>query len=251
MPDALDARRPGTTRPSPPSGTLGDCMIEIEALLPQDWQLIRHVRLLALSDSPEAFTSTYERERAFDEHTWRDRATTGRWFVAVEDNEPVGVAIGVDGWSGDPAVRELVGMWVAPSHRNRGVARLLLGAVSGWARSEGASVLSLGVRVGNHAAALRLSGHGPAALGHPGGRPRQSVDRTPRDHGARPRSLLTRPPWWAGNGPSGDHGESRGGRRVGQGDRTHRGRHGSGLPPRPKVEHEVPDGHEHRKVGRS
>ncbi len=149
-------------------------MIEIHALLPEDWPVIRAVRLRSLHESPHAFTSTYAREAAFDESTWRDRATTGHWFVAVEDGSVVGVAGGVEGWSDDPSRRELVGMWVAPRDRGRGVARLLLGAVGAWARAEGASVLSLGVRAGNRdaraaylALGLRSSGETVAERDRP------------------------------------------------------------------------------------
>jgi GNAT superfamily N-acetyltransferase len=150
-------------------------MIEIHALLPHDWQVIRDIRLRSLHESPHAFTSSLAREAAFDESTWRQRATTGHWFVAVEDEEPIGVAAGVDGWSGDATKRELVGMWVAPGWRGRGVARLLIGAVSTWARSEDASTLSLGVREGNQAAravyvalGLRTSGETMAERDQPG-----------------------------------------------------------------------------------
>ncbi len=149
------------------------CMIEIKALLPHDWPVIRDVRLRSLREAPHAFTSTYAREVAFDESTWRERATTCHWFVAVDEGDVVGVAGGVDGWSDDPAERELVGMWVAPRHRGRGVARLLLDAVGAWARGEGASVLSLGVRAGNHdaraaylALGLRSSGTTVAERDH-------------------------------------------------------------------------------------
>lgn len=121
---------------------------EIQALNSDDWQDIRDVRLRSLADAPEAFTSSYSREFAYGEAEWRDLAVTGKWFVAF-DNEPVGVAIGVAGWSGDPKRRELVGMWVAPSHRRRGLARELLDQVRTWATSEGATTLSLGVREGN------------------------------------------------------------------------------------------------------
>jgi GNAT superfamily N-acetyltransferase len=127
---------------------------EIRALSPEEWPVVRDVRLRSLADAPYAFTSSYERESAFDAATWRDRASNCRWFVAVEDGEVIGVAGGVDGWSGDPATRELVGMWVAPSSRGRGLARSLLDAVAGWARSEEALTLSLGVRLGNDAARL-------------------------------------------------------------------------------------------------
>jgi GNAT superfamily N-acetyltransferase len=125
---------------------------EIRALGPDDWPVVREVRLRSLADAPSAFTSSYERESAFDTTTWRDRATTCQWFVAVEGGDVAGVAGGVDGWSGDPTKRELVGMWVAPTSRGRGLARCLLAAVAGWARSEGASALRLGVRDGNDGA---------------------------------------------------------------------------------------------------
>jgi GNAT superfamily N-acetyltransferase len=121
---------------------------EIRTLNSEDWQEIRDVRLRSLGDAPDAFTSTYSRELAYDEAKWRDLAVTGKWFVAFDD-EPVGVAVGVDGWSGDPNKRELVGMWVTPSHRRRGLARDLLDRVKTWATSEGATTLSLGIREGN------------------------------------------------------------------------------------------------------
>lgn len=126
-------------------------MIEIRNLHPDDWRDIRDIRLRSLVDAPEAFTSDHRRESAYDEEKWRDLAVTGRWFVAA-DGEVVGVAVGVDGWSGDPKRRELVGMWVAPSHRRRGIARELLDEVRAWATSEGATTLSLGVREGNEGA---------------------------------------------------------------------------------------------------
>ena len=127
-------------------------MIEISMLHPDDWQVIRSVRLRSLRDAPGAFTSSYRREAAFDEMTWRHRATTCQWFVAKDGRAAVGIAGGIDGWSDDPRDRELVGMWVAAPHRGQGAARLLLDAVGAWARSEGAITLRLGVREGNAAA---------------------------------------------------------------------------------------------------
>jgi GNAT superfamily N-acetyltransferase len=126
-------------------------VMEIRALEPDDWQDVQDVRLRALADSPDAFTSTFRRESAYDETKWRQLATSGRWFVAVEGGA-VGVAVGVEGWSGDPRRRELVGMWVASSHRQRGIARQLLERVKEWATSEGATTLSRGVREGNEQA---------------------------------------------------------------------------------------------------
>ena len=145
----------------------------IRALNPDDWQDIRDVRLRSLLDTPDAFTSTFSRESAYDEAKWRDLAVTGRWFVANNDGL-IGVAVGVAGWSGDPKRRELVGMWVAPSHRRRGIARQLLDQVRAWAASEGATTLSLGVREGNERAlaaylsmGMRESGETISEVGHP------------------------------------------------------------------------------------
>jgi ribosomal protein S18 acetylase RimI-like enzyme len=65
-------------------------------------------------------------------------------------------------------------MWVAPSHRRRGIARELLDQVKAWAASEGATTLSLGVREGNEQAltaylgvGMRLSGETIPDVGHP------------------------------------------------------------------------------------
>ncbi len=116
-----------------------------------DWRTIREIRLRALADAPDAFTSSLERERSFDEAMWRHRATTCQWFVAFDADEPVAVA-GALPSPDEPARFELVGMWVAPSHRRRGIADGLLHGVADWANSSGASSLYLGVLEGNEEA---------------------------------------------------------------------------------------------------
>ena len=92
----------------------------------------------------------------------------------AEDEGPVGVAVGVNGWSGDSTKRELVGMWIAPSHRRHGLARQLLERVKAWAGSQGATTLRLGVREGNEQAlaaylsmGMRLSGETMPEVGRP------------------------------------------------------------------------------------
>ena len=148
--------------------------VQIRSCTPDEWPVIREVRLTSLADAPGAFTSSYERESEFDESTWRDRATTGRWFVASDEGAWVGVAGGIEGRSGDRARRELVGMWVAPAHRHRRIARSLLDHVAGWARTEGAAILDLSVLSGNSAArtaylrmGLRATGESTPAWNDP------------------------------------------------------------------------------------
>lgn len=53
---------------------------------------------------------------------------------------------------GEPDERLLVGMWVDPAYRGRGVAQRLIIHVAEWARRDGAAALRLNVGVDNVAA---------------------------------------------------------------------------------------------------
>ena len=57
-------------------------MVLIRPTTMTDWQLLRDIRLHALRDAPDAFSSTYAREAAFDEIEWRQRATRDGSFIA-------------------------------------------------------------------------------------------------------------------------------------------------------------------------
>ncbi|HEY2191207.1 MAG TPA: GNAT family N-acetyltransferase [Actinomycetospora sp.] len=104
----------------------------------------RNVRLRALADSPGAFASTLEREQAFDDDEWLHRVTTNAWFLARADGATVGLACGIPD-PDDETGRHLVGMWVEPAFRGRGLADLLVAAVMAWTRREGAAFLALWV----------------------------------------------------------------------------------------------------------
>ncbi len=137
-------------------------MPRITPLGVDDWRTIRDVRLRALADAPHAFTSSYERERSFDEVTWQNRAASCQWFVAFDGDETVAVAGVLASPPEEPRRCELVGMWVAPSHRRRRIADGLVRAVADWARSKGASSLRLRVLEGNdeaRSAYLRMGLH--------------------------------------------------------------------------------------------
>lgn len=127
-------------------------MIELLTITPEQWRLLRDIRLRALQEAPQAFTSSSQEESAFEDAVWRDRAANGHSIVATDGDEPVGLATGIDASTGDPAKRELVGMWVAPSHRRQGIAKMLVGEIAEWARSQGAEFLDLGVLEGNEPA---------------------------------------------------------------------------------------------------
>ncbi len=134
----------------------------VRRLAPEDWEHLRRIRLEALAEAPQAFGSTLSREEAFDEATWRSRCVTSAQFVATNGGVACGlVAVYVPASTGgEPAFGaeryehgpQLVSMWVAPSHRRRGVASALVGAALDHARGEGASTVQLWVADGNEGA---------------------------------------------------------------------------------------------------
>jgi ribosomal protein S18 acetylase RimI-like enzyme len=95
-------------------------MTEVLRIGPDDWETFRDVRLRALADSPDAFASTLERERAFAEADWRRRVSGP--VVVVLDPDPVSVG----GLFADDGISHVWGMWTDPAHRRRGHARAIL-----------------------------------------------------------------------------------------------------------------------------
>ena len=156
-------------------------MSEVRRVMPEEWVTLRSIRLTALRESPRSFLSTLEREAGMDEHEWRERARSIAWFLAWRDGRPVGIAGGSPGRpsggsggsSGEDRAsagreqrasaggeerasadasgrapgneRRVISMWVDPSARGTGIADALIGAVAGWARADGASILKLWV----------------------------------------------------------------------------------------------------------
>ncbi|HEY2225469.1 GNAT family N-acetyltransferase [Actinomycetospora sp.] len=108
----------------------------------------RDVRLRALTDAPGAFAAFREQEEALDDAEWLRRVTTNAWFLVRADGEAVGLACGIPEPQ-DEAGRHLVGMWVEPAFRGRGLSDLLVAALMAWARREGAQTLALWVVDGN------------------------------------------------------------------------------------------------------
>ena len=113
-------------------------------------------RLAALKDTPIAFGSTFARESAFTDEDWKSRIERGDGkrgvnFLAWEDGKPCGIVAGFFE-DGSTDVVHLVSMWVAPSHRRRGVGELLVKEVIDWARLRRADRVKLLVTEVNHSA---------------------------------------------------------------------------------------------------
>lgn len=138
-------------------------MAVIRPLGPDDWAVLRDVRLRALADAPDAFGSTLEREQAFGEADWRRRVGgVGPVLVAYDAEEPV--AMGGLFVPDDDGPAMVWGMWTAPDARRRGIGRQVLDALLEWCRDRGRDVV-LDVTEGNPAARALYVGRGFRSTG--------------------------------------------------------------------------------------
>ena len=130
-------------------------MVLIRETAPDEWPVLRDIRLTALADAPDAFASTYAREAAFGETDWRARIAGGGSFLAylpeIDASEPAGLA---GCFEREPGVVALVSMWVRPKARGHGVGAALIAAVIDWAKVNDATAVHLWVNEDNHPARL-------------------------------------------------------------------------------------------------
>jgi ribosomal protein S18 acetylase RimI-like enzyme len=132
-------------------------MIFIGRITPQNVALFKDIRLRALQDAPLAFGSTYGDELKLSDADWLNRAR--RWngergigFLAFdEDGTPCGIA-GSFLVEPDATQAKLISMWTAPTHRQRGIGRLLVHEVLNWARAREVRTLLLMVTSVNDSA---------------------------------------------------------------------------------------------------
>lgn len=113
-----------------------------------DEPILREVRLQALSNEPDAFGSTHEREVARTSADWQGWMAPGVAFILEESAIARGMVAGVRDES-EPAVVHLMAMWVHPNIRGSGGADELVAAVIAWTRSVGAKLVRLKVIQGN------------------------------------------------------------------------------------------------------
>lgn len=140
--------------------------VTVRRVLLHEWERVRDLRLEAVSDPDAAiaFLSTRDEELARDESFWRERAAG----AALGDNAAQFVAVDIDRWVGTATVllrdggtqdhhdrdvvtprADIVGVYLAPSHRGVGVLARMLDAASSWAEHRGANALTLDVHLEN------------------------------------------------------------------------------------------------------
>lgn len=138
-----------------------DADISVLRLTPNDWRTERELRLAALFDAPSAFGSRLVDAEAFTEPDWRQRLSSQVRFAAWVGGIAVGtVGVAVDGEAYQAGTAVLVGMWVAPDARGRGVADQLVEAVIAEGRRDGLTAICLSVTHGNVVAERLYARHG-------------------------------------------------------------------------------------------
>ncbi|MFJ6652314.1 GNAT family N-acetyltransferase [Microbacterium sp. NPDC091313] len=132
---------------------------EVRRVRLHEWELVRDLRIAAVSDPAAAlaFLTTPDQERARDEESWRSRTARGAMadsaaqFVAVLGDRGVGSADvilrGAD--AGHPFRADIVGVWIAPDQRGRGLLAVLVDAAREWAASRGQEAVTLSVHRDN------------------------------------------------------------------------------------------------------
>jgi len=160
--------------------------MRLQQLTPDEGPRLRAIRLRALQEDPDAFSSTLEEAAARNTESWRSQVLELPTFVAVSDGQDVGMVryaqdgtVAGTGW--------LISMWVAPHVRRQGVGGALVDAVIEWARSRGATRLLLDVADTNAPAVALYARKGFVANGRVGTLP------PPREHIREHQRELTLP----------------------------------------------------------
>ncbi len=132
-----------------------------------DEPVLRALRLQALTDSPGAFSSTYERELARTTEDWRRWLAGGVTFILEADGEPRGLVAGRRD-AQNSSIVHLMAMWVHPDLRGTGTAHALVSSVKAWAAEVGATQVRLKVVETNSRARQFYERAGFRATGHKG-----------------------------------------------------------------------------------
>jgi ribosomal protein S18 acetylase RimI-like enzyme len=131
-------------------------VIVIKPVTPMNAFIFKAIRLGALLDAPHAFGSTYGKESQFPDSEWLARVERmsgerGAGFLAMDGETACGIA-GSFLDQNDSTRAQLVSMWTAPTHRQRGIGRLLVTEVLNWAHRRNACTLLLMVTSNNEPA---------------------------------------------------------------------------------------------------
>ncbi len=160
--------------------------MEVRRLRADEADRWRELRLRALKDAPEAFSTTYAEALARSDGAWSEitalfAAGNDRVMFVAEATERLIGCAGAFVEDGAPVV---VSMWVEPDHRGRRVGAELLRAIAAWARQRDHSRLRLWVVSDNRAAIALYEREGFRRTG--------GTQPMPRDHSVVELEMITK-----------------------------------------------------------
>ena len=120
-------------------------LLEVVELDRSQWRLVRKMRLAALCDAPHAFVNTWAAEWGLPREYWQDRFADATWVAAVDGEASVGIARLAPSEPGAPQAPYVESVWVARTHRWRGVLRKMMDHLEFQAVAQGATELRLWV----------------------------------------------------------------------------------------------------------
>jgi len=132
----------------------------IRRLTPNDARLLRDLRILALTDAPDAFGSTLQETEQRPNSVWQDilRPQGNPFFVFERDGAVVGLIGGLA--PDESGVAQLVSMWIPSHQRGSGISDQLVEHIIAWAATEGSHILELSCTEGNTHAERLYMRHG-------------------------------------------------------------------------------------------
>ncbi len=116
----------------------------VEQLAMDDVERLRNLRLRSLSQSPEAFCSTYQQIAGYSPEIWQQQLIDMPVFVAVREASDIGM-IRCKITDNHPKAAQLYSLWVNPEDRGKGVGDILVEAVASWSRDHHCRQLILDV----------------------------------------------------------------------------------------------------------
>lgn len=140
-------------------------MRTIRRIAKGEWALYKQLRLAALMEAPDAFSTTYESAALRSDESWAAQADASAegpdrfTFVAFLDQAPVGLAAVYRDADGS-AQGELIQVWVSPASRGTGLAAELVDAVVHCAKNHGFDKIRAEVFVSNQRAIRFYQGRG-------------------------------------------------------------------------------------------
>jgi ribosomal protein S18 acetylase RimI-like enzyme len=139
--------------------------IEIITLPAVGWQAYRRLRLEALRESPQAFSTTYQEQVVKPDNYWQGRledAARGEqtWLLFARSGQDLLGMIGAyrenrDESQDDHRLATIISVYVTPPARGRGISRLLMEAILDRLKQAGFHKVQLGV-MSDQAAAVHL-----------------------------------------------------------------------------------------------